>query len=357
MSKLLEKYFFLVKNFFPEKSRRPAIGLDIGSRSCKLVEAVPGDNGCEVLNWAIESYGEGSPVEVIRKLLAKFEADQKNVYTAISGQGTLIRYLTIPRMPLEDFKKSFSLEVDKYFPFPKDSIYTDCFILDPGGKESKMSVLIAAARKEMVDQRIQLLSSLSVPANFIGLTAIALVNTFRALRPRKPSANSIPDVSLEAAAILDMGDLNSGILILRDNLPRFTRSISLGGRELNKRVSNALGIPIEEAEKIKTHPQEQFQNIMNACEPVLMNLISEIRLSLDYFVTENNMTISRLYLTGGSAEFQGMDKFLSDNLEMPVELWNPMGALKLAPSVSPEELQKNIHKLTVALGLSLQNND
>jgi len=351
MNSLLEQYLSLVRDFLPDKKSKHSIGLDIGSHSCKAVELTAHANTFELINWEIESYRDGGQVEAVKRILGKLNLEQKNVFTALSGQGTLIRFISMPRMSLEDLRSSFALEADKYFPFPKDQIYIDCFILDPKGKDSKMSVLIAAAKKEIVDQRLQLLTSVGIQTPFIGLTSLAVVNAFNALNPTANSSVS------EASVLLDLGDTTSSLIILKESVPRFTRYIASGGRELNKRIANVLGISPQEAEQIKNYPQGQLESILGACESALMSLVSEIRLSFDYYVTENNAQIAKLYLTGGASLLEGIERFFSAQLEIPVERWNPQATFQLAPNVSAEDVKKNISKLTVAVGLALQRND
>ena len=93
--------------------------------------------------------------------------------------------------------------------------------------------------------------------------------------------------------------------------------------------------------------------MLGACESTLNNLINEVRLSFDYFTTEHNFHISKIVLTGGSSMLRGIVGFFEKNLDIPVELWNPVAPLKLAPTISVEELNKNSNRLAVALGLAL----
>ena len=350
--KLLENYLALVKNYLPEKkANKPSIGLDIGTHSCKLIEVIPAEHGFQILNWAVEPIGHSGPDEVIKKILNKLDIQAKNISTAVAGQGTLIRYIEMPRMPLKDAKKSFALEADKYFPFPKDQIYTDCYIVDPERLDNRMLLLVAAAKKEIIDQRIKLLSDLGLQPDFVGINAIALANVFHMLAEKVPEASD--SATPDATAIVDIGESVSSLVILKGNTPYFTRDILIGGKEINKRISNVLGIGIEEAEKVKYQPGDNLQNIMGACETILTNLASEVRLSFDYFLTEHNMQISKVYLTGGSSLLGGAKDFFSKNLDTPTEQWNPVSLCQLLPGVLEEEIKKNSNYLGVALGLAL----
>lgn len=355
MTPLLEKYFLIIKKFIPEPVIKPSLGLDIGTSACKFIELIPKDNTFEVQNWAVESIQGGNVGESIKKVLGKFNIQSKSISTSLCGQGTLIRYIEMPRMSLDDLRNSFHIEADRYFPFPQDQIYTDCFILDPKSKGNKMTVLVAVAKKELVEKRIKLLTDLGLQTQFVGINSIALANVFSVLKQKVGQKNELFDEGQDggAVAVLDFGETTSNLVVLKDGLPRFTRDIFLGGKELNKRISNVLGVSLDEAERIKRQSNVDMETILNACDSILLNLISEVRLSYDYFVTENNMQVSKLYLTGGTSSLPKIAEFFSKNLEMPVDYWDPFKAIKISPNLSSDDFAKSVNQLGVALGLAL----
>lgn len=358
MKKLLDQYLTLVKNFIPEtKDTRPSLGLDIGTYSCKAVEIIPSDNEAfTLLNWAIEPVKNNNPAEAVKKILEKMNTQTKDVSTSVGGQGTLIRYIDMPKMPLKDAKQSFAIEADKYFPFPKDQIYTDCFIVDQDSVQNKMSLLAAAAKKDIIDHRMQLLAGLGLETSFIGLNSLTIANIFNVVKQKQAAdapAEAGEAAKLNAFAILDIGETTTSLIILKDNLPKFTRDIFIGGKDFNKRISNVLSVNLEEADRIKHDPHDKLENILSSCDSILSNLASEVRLSFDYFVTEYNTPITRLFLIGGSSLLEGVPEFFAKNLEIASQRWNPVSAFKVSPSVESPELNKNAGCLGVALGLAL----
>lgn len=350
MHPILQTYFATIKQFLPDQKQEFAVGLDVGSGYCKLVEIAKTDKSYKLLNWAIEPVNNGDTNAAIKKILTTVELP-KIVYTSVFGKGTLIRYIDMPRMPLDELKNSFSIEADKYFPFAQDQIYTDCYILDPQGKTKQMPVLAAAAKKDLVDQRVKLLTDLGIQVNFLGLNPIALANVIHVLG----ISNDIK--SDGAVALLDMGETVSNLIILVNRLPRFTRDIFIGGRDFTKRISNTLGVSVQEAEKLKVQPGARLPEVLNACEASVMNLVQEIRLSFDYFVTEKNVEITQLLLTGGASRLEGISTVFEKNLELKISPWNPLSPLEIAPEVAREDLHIKSFKLGVALGLALYKYD
>jgi len=181
MHDLLEKYFSTIKRFLPTEQKTSAIGLDIGTGECKLVELTKTDDVFELVHWAIEPIRNGDIKAAIQKIFTELTAPCKSLYTSVFGKGTLIRYIEMPRMSIDDLKSSFDIEADKYFPFAQNQIYTDCYILDVKEREKTISVMAASAKRELIDRRTKLLDDLGIPIEFIGLNPIVLANALSVL--------------------------------------------------------------------------------------------------------------------------------------------------------------------------------
>ena len=357
MKDLLEKYFSLIKTFIPEKELPATVGIDIGAESCRVLELTQAKGTFAILNWAIESYGKEGMEETLKKIADKFDFKSKLLATSVFGKGTLIRYITLPRMSLSDLKQSFSLEADKYFPFPKDQVYTDCTILDPKSREAKMSVLVVAVKKEIVDQHLQLLSGIGIQPDIVTLNPLAISKVFHTVENGSRFAKTSDRSENQAVAVLDIGDVVSNLQVLQNSLPCFTRDIYMGGREITKRISNIMSLSLSDAEKIKCQPVEQSTEVLAACESVLLSIIGECRLSFDYVITEKNVHINHMYLTGRSSMLNGLEAYFAKQMELPVEIWDPFKTFTFAPTISADEVHKNTTGLVVSLGLALNPYD
>ena len=343
---LLENYFNFFKRYLPSKSHLSSIALDIGTADCKCVEIRPTEKSYMLLNWAVEPVGEKLE-DTLRTLLSHFPRFPKILYTSVFGKGTLIRYVKMPRMSLKDLRNSSAIEADKYFPFSQDQIYRDCYILDPQGKEKQMSVIMAAAKKELIDERIKLLSQLSIEADFIGINALAVTNAFNVLSfPGREKEKS-------AVALLDMGHSSSNLTIILEDLPQFSRDIFVGGQDFTKSISNAFAIDYSQAEALKKEPKDRLEEVTSVCESAVMNIIQELRISFDYFTTEHSSVISDLLITGGGSKFENISEFFKQNLEVEVHKWDPLSSLEISEQMPIKDLKNYSPQLGVALGLAL----
>ena len=346
-----QQYLNFVKRYIPEPRVHSSVGIDIGLSTCKMIEVKPKAGSFEILRWGIEPF-EKDPSENIKAFLAKTQNPYKTPAAAVHGKGTLIRYVEVPRMPLEELKKSFVYEADKYLPFTFDQVYLDCMVLDPKSKTNKMTVMAAAAKKEIVDKRIAMLENAGIKADFITLNPIAMANVINTLG----SLNHVSGLSGlstdEAAAIVDIGERVTSVNIVYGGVPHFTRDVFIGGLDFSQHLSNTMGVSLEEAEALKCNPGKREEEVAKACESVVLNLISDMRLSFDYFVTEHNIPITKILLAGGASLLDGMPEMFKNYLEIDVSRWDFFEYIEMQ-----EELKKDIQKfsgqLGVALGLAL----
>ena len=343
---LFDQYLKLVNHLIPKPVAPPVIGIDIGTSSIKAVELGQSAGGFEVRHWAIEPLVGNDAKSALKKIGERLHFDQQHLVSSVFGKGTLIRYVDLPRMPLEDLRKAYIFDLDKYFPFDPKSIYTDCAILDPEGKDKKMMVLLAAVKKEMVDERLKLFKEAGLELSRLTINSIAIANAFNRLGPPVTPSG-------KAKAMLDIGGSSSCLMIFKDSTPRFARDIFIGSQEMTRKIANALGVDAAEAETIKRQPGEKLAQVIEACDMPINNLITEIRLSIDYFMTEKNIQVDELFLSGGGSLLKGIEGVFEKNLGLPVKIWNPLEKVRLHTPAASEDIHTYATQFGVALGLGL----
>jgi type IV pilus assembly protein PilM len=344
--KLFDQYLSWVNRLIPKPVVPSVIGIDIGTSSIKAVELGLAAGGVEIRHWAIEPLVGNDAKSALKKIGERLHFNNQLLVSSVFGKGTLIRYVDLPRMPLEDLRKSYIFDLDKYFPFDPKSIYTDCAILDPESKDKKMSVLLAAVKREIVEERLKLFKEAGLELNRVTINSIAIANAFNHLGPQVTPSG-------KAKAVLDIGGSASCFMIFKDSSPRFTRDIFVGSRELTKKIANALEINEAQAEAIKCQPGEKLAKVIEACEMPINNLITEIRLSMDYYMTEKNIQVEELFLGGGGSLLKGIEGVFEKNLGLPVKIWNPLVGVRLNTPAASGDIQTYATQFGVALGLGL----
>jgi type IV pilus assembly protein PilM len=343
---LLKNYLNFANQILPKTRPKTVVGFDIGTSSVKAVEIAFTEDSFEILNWGMEIIDGSDAQNALKRLFSRMNIKDQIPVTSVSGKGTLIRYVEMPRMSIDELRKSFIYEIDKYFPFDPQTIYTDCYIIDPQSKEKKISVLVVAAKKELVDERIKIFKDIGVDLMHVTTNAIATANAFERLVKGKRTEG--------ARAILDIGGSISNLMVLdQNNSPSFTRDIFFGSQDMTKQIANTMGITPEQANRLKQAPGDRLNEVLQACESSIDNLTAEIHLSLDYFMTEKNSHVTELFLVGGGSLFKGIEELFEKSLNIPVKVWNPLANLRLSPQVAATDINAYSSQLGVAIGLAL----
>ena len=98
-------------------------------------------------------------------------------------------------------------------------------------------------------------------------------------------------------------------------------------------------------------------DIFEAIAPVLGELASELRRSLDYYRSRGaQISVDRVLLTGGSANLTNLAAFLQNELQLPVAVANPLAALPVtSKQYDPSYLPLIGPAFTVAVGLAARD--
>ncbi|HRQ10922.1 MAG TPA: pilus assembly protein PilM, partial [Trueperaceae bacterium] len=119
-------------------------------------------------------------------------------------------------------------------------------------------------------------------------------------------------------------------------------------------------IPTEDEEDLLNFDvkREQFSapRVYEALRPVLVELTTEIRRSLEFFrVQSGDATISRMLVTGGGAKLRGLPEAIGDALGIKVELGDPWLSVTVDEGrFDAHYLKKVAAEFAVPLGLALR---
>lgn len=158
----------------------------------------------------------------------------------------------------------------------------------------------------------------------------------------------------EIIAVLDIGADITSTTILRNNIPHFNRDIPIGGRHITKAIIEEFEMTEEEAENLKHDPKDRYGDLINAVRSVLDSIASEIQMSFNYAEGQMGASVQKIFLTGGTAKFKGIDKVLNSILGIDVEVWDPTKILQINSELSKERLIEVGPLLTVSIGLALR---
>jgi type IV pilus assembly protein PilM len=350
--KFVEQAVDQVKDLFTKSLAQTSapvgsLGVDIGSYAVKIVRLEVGKDGIKVLGCGVEKVVEKNYRDALSKAMvkAKVSPDQASVLS-VAGQGVVSRYIELPLMNKSELESSMKFEIEKYVPFPVGEVSADYAVIHEMRDKAKMSVLIAAAKNELISKKCNLAKEVNLNLKAIDLDCLALANFAVEVAGLRDKGS--------CSGIINIGKTASNINILVEGVPYLSRDIFIGGDDITKKMMEDLELEYAEAEKLKANPGAKKEALMSIWDPVLNNLSAEIRVSLDYFEARNNRAVGKIYITGGSSRLDGIEAYLKQLLSVEINKLDYCAKLKFDESVNINEFQASSDLLSIALGLALR---
>ena len=320
-----------------------SVGLDIGTSELKLIKTELDKENQQLTSFLVEPVGQNLGAAL--KRIAQ-EQGLKKVNISVSGPSAIIRYVSLPRMTEEELKQAVKFEVEKHIPFPVSEVNADAHILRNDLADNKMLVLIAAVKKEFLNQRIKLLEEAGLRINTVAIDSVALVNAFNFNYPELDKT--------KAVALLNIGAAFSNLNILEGGSPRLSRDIHIAGNNFTRKIADTLGVDLKVAEALKLNPdKERLEKVNSAVDLVLSQLAIETRISFDYHESQSASTVAKIFLSGGASLYPGLKENLANALGVGVDYWDPFKQITLSPQLDALVLKLMGAKLATAAGLAL----
>ena len=340
------------------------VGLDIGSRSIKAAEIVETKQGLSLKRFGIVDIAHGAieegtindpetVAESIKQLFKSYNIKETNVAVSIGGYSVIVKKISVQTMDEEKLQETIHFEAEQYIPFDISDVNLDFQIL--GESESnpgQMNVFLVAAKKEMVNDYINLVNQAGLNPCIVDVEAFALQNAIEANY----------DMQNENTALIDIGASKTSLNILKGNSSLFRRDVSLGCGQINQKIMSLIECSFEEAEQLKYGDkpdrltQEDLKGIISS---VVTDWCTEIRRALDFFYsTYPEDQIKRIILSGGGANIDEFRELLATEASAEVESINPFKSLKIDKKHFDDAFIKQIApQSAISMGLAMRKVD
>src|SRR5438552_6787449 len=229
---------------------KSTVGLDIGSGLIKVavvdhsrkeplltkvaIQPVPQD---AIVDG--EVMDPGVVAEAIQAALTEAGVKSKQVVTAVGGRDVIIKKIQIERVKEQQARELMRWEAEQHVPFDMESVELEFQILDPDGDGVEMSVLLVAAKRELIESKIRVLTDAGLEPMIVDVEAFALHNAFEV---------NHPDAMSGVVGLLNIGHDVANINILDDGVPLLTRDLTVGARRFREDLQRERGLSAEEAQ-------------------------------------------------------------------------------------------------------------
>lgn len=347
-------------------------GLEIGQAGLKALrlQSVEGAGKAVATNFdyvphaKILSQPDAVPDELIASALDTFLSrnDVRSDVVAISvpGQNALARFIQLPPVEQGKVAQIVTYEAKQQIPFPLEDVIWDYQTLGGSGAEESGYLLEAevglfAMKRDLVMQQLKPLIDRKVEVELIQVAPLALYNFLcydrLKIRPGEPFA-----AGDDYTVICEMGT-DTTILVVTNGSKIWIRNVPIGGNHFTRALVKDMKLTFAKAEHLKNNatkspdPKAVFQ----AMRPVFNDYVAEIQRSIGYFSSVNRSSkIVKVLGVGNGFKLAGLQKFLQQNLQYPVERVERFESVVGEKVLSDDVFRENILGFIVPYGLAVQ---
>ncbi|RCS56590.1 pilus assembly protein PilM [Parvibium lacunae] len=349
-----------------KKRSPPLIGVDISTSSVKLVELSQAKGKLRLERYAIEPLARGVVVdgnlenieavgEAVKRAAKKAGSRVKNVAMALPTSAVITKKIMLAEgLREEELEVQVESEANQYIPFALDEVNLDFQVIGPSQTSpGDVEVLIAASRKEKVEDRVAVVEMAGLAAYVMDIEAYAArsaLERYTQLLPNKGEGQII--------AVFQIGANTTAVSVLLNGQVVYEREQAFGGAQLTSDIARTYGITHEEAETKKRTGDLPDNYTTDLLLPFVENLSLEITRALQFFFTSTPYSrVDLLVLAGGCALIPDLDKTVQERTQVNTKVVDPFAGMEIATSVRERQLRHDAPALLVACGLAMRRFD
>ncbi len=338
-------------------------GIDIGSTSLKVVALSRTLKGFRLVGVSRRRSGDTSTPEgrahLLRMLIESIGPKDGNRpvgVVGLSGRDINLQVVQQPSMSATNYRVMMGYELDQRRG-TGDDLYLDyCTLREPDAYFKQYLALVGIGKRSYVDERIDLLAKASMDVRD------AVPNSF-ALYAAYHHAYGVEDGNI---LLLDIGSDNMDIAVVRSGRLVFARNVSNGARLFDTSIAGMVSVPMEQAELLKVKhanlgPTEEEEGISTDIRAAVRTAAGQ----LSGFITssinhaklqlgDRDLSIDKIYLSGGGARIPGLTTYMAGALKTQVETLDPFRNLDTSgvEAEGASDLKQLPADMTIPIGLA-----
>jgi type IV pilus assembly protein PilM len=343
------------------------IGLDISTSAVRLVELADAGKGeLRLERYASEPLPRGAVVdgnienmdavaEAVRRVWKKSGTRARHTALGMPPASVITKKIILPAGLSEDqLEVQVESEASQYIPFALDEVSLDFDVIGPAASSPEdMEVMLAAARREKVEDRVAI-------AEAAGLTATVMdIESYAARAALEPVIAQMPGGGQgRIVALFQIGSQATHISVLENGETVYEREQPFGGNQLTQDIVRAYGLSFEEAENRKKSGDLPENYAAELLGPFLESAALEITRAIQFFYTSTPYTrIDQLFLAGGCAQMPGLLDMIASRTRIASSVAAPFQGMQMAPGVREQQLRQEAPAYLVACGLARRRFD
>ncbi len=341
--------------------------MDISSSSIKMVELVDAGKGAvRVEHYCIEPLAKDAVVDgnvanleavtdAVQRAWKRLGTRTKNVALALPAAAVITKKIVVAAgLREQELELQVETEANQYIPFALEEVNLDFQVVGPApSSPEEVEVLIAASRKEKVEDRVAVAEAAGLKALVMDVDSYAVQTSFDLIKKQFQDDGKDQNV-----ALVDIGANVTNITVLRNDQVVYTREQAFGGAQLTQDIMRQYGMSLEEAEQMKRAGGLPENYEAEVLRPFMESAALEIQRAMQFFFTSTPYnSVDHILLTGGSAVIPGLDEIVSTRTQVNTVIANPFSSMAISPRIQLKRLVTDAPSLMVACGLALRRFD
>jgi type IV pilus assembly protein PilM len=350
-------------NIFSKKRLSP-IGIDIGTRSVKLVQLSNDRTRLQdVSRWDIPTAIDGeetqSREEVLINTIQRAREGRnfrgRDAVVCLTNDQLFLQNLRLPKASTVPLENQIKTEIASRAPFPiEDAEIRHIETADVRqGDEVLKEVLVLAAQKTDINSVLETVEAAGLRPLALDVEPAALARSYASQFRR--------DEDLDQRSLLvQIGYARTIVVIAQHDHLMFVKYVDVGGKDFDQAVANQLGITLLDAATLRRQSADRRAEqqdpeinriVTEAMRTPLKKLIDELAMCVRYYsVTFRGQPLARTILSGGEAAAP-LATELENRLGIATRVSDPLRAF-------PTDVDGGRRgQWDIALGLSLREVD
>ncbi|MBM5574718.1 MULTISPECIES: pilus assembly protein PilM [Deefgea] len=344
----------------------PLIGLDISSSAVKMVELSQAGRNFSLERYVIEPLPKDAVTDnnivnseavahAIRNAWRRMGSKVKNVAAALPASAVITKKILVQAgMSERELESQVETEANQYIPFSLDEVNLDFQVLGiAANNPDEEDVLIAAAKKDKVDERVAAIEEAGLKAVVLDVESYATQAAFELMRPQLPNGGEN-----QIVAVVDIGSTAMHMNIFKDGQSIYSRDQGYAGNQLTQEIQRKFNMSAEEAEQAKRQGGLPDNYEPDVLQPFMDTMALEISRSLQFFYTSSNYNaVDHILLAGGCSVIHGLDEAVSSRTQVASTMRaNPFFSMSTG-KIKGKQIQLDAPSLLIACGLAMRRFD
>lgn len=318
------------------RNRFGPIGVDIGSRSVKLVQfTADGSRLLESARWDLPNFDEtrdeeaviSQTAEALEQALEGRAFKGRDAVLCLNDRQLFLQNIRVPKAESDIVDRAVQQEAAARVPFPVAEVeirYLEAADVRQGDSIMR-EVILMACHRPVLEQTLSVIERANLKPVAVDVEPAALARTYASQFRREQDQEA-------RAMYVHVGYASTLVVIAEADELLFVKYVELGGKHFDEVVAKRLKMPLPDAASLRRHHGDRRSNrqdpeiersVSDAMRPALEKLAGELSMCVRYHsVTFRGKPLQTFVLGGGEASQQLLDA-LNKRLGLHAELSDP----------------------------------